>query len=365
MIHSLRLPAAALLALVACRPESAPPAEDAAATDAAPIRTDDVTPPGFSSATAVGINNAGVVVGFGHPEDAAPDVNAPWIMISGGTPQRLPLPEEYVNGRPTAIARNGSRVVGWVSRGPSEIPETGVYWDSMTVKVLDLGPNATLMTPTDVTDGGAIVGTMTLSGGTTRAFFYARDGVDAGRVTDLGTYGDGQSSFGMAVNNQGDVAGCATTAAGALLPVKWTGADHRIQVLSGGTCATDITDNGEVVVEAGVHAQVIPQSGGPQTWSGGPGFLVLGLSARNAAGYAAGTGTASLTAADGTTFLRTYGLFGREPLSDGSAPWRLPSPFTTEPPSTVAYDINDSCQIAGFVTGPTGPRAVVWTMGCR
>lgn len=369
MTHLLRHPLIALLALGACRP--APETEQpAAGPDSAPpamTRGTDVTPPEFTTATAVGINNAGVVVGFGHPNDAPPNVNVPWMLVPGGTAQRLPLPAGHVNGRPTAITRNGrTLVVGWASRGPSEVPETGVYWDGGTVKTLDLAPNATLMSPNDVNDDGAIVGTMTLASGTTHAFLYLPSDSGAPRLVDLGTYGDGQSSFGMAVNNHTDAVGCATTAAGALIPVRWTGAsDHTLEVLSGGSCATDITDNGEIVVEAGVHAQVIPPNAEPQLWSGGPGFLVLGLSARNTAGYAAGTGTASLTGPDGTTFLRTYGLFGKAPLSDGSAPRRLPSPFTTEPASTVAYDINDSCAVAGFVTGPAGPRAVVWSMGCN
>src|SRR3990170_3720353 len=146
------------------------------------------------------VNAAGVTVG----ELSSPDPGHAFRWSSGPAPQDLGVLGPGPMSEAWGVNATGAVVGGSDYGGFS--PHAFLYTDA--AGMIDITPNQNSGRAYDVTDGGHVVGYMSAGGGL-RAFRW----VD-GFLEDLGVPGGFAHSFGFAVNEVGQVAGCADSASG-------------------------------------------------------------------------------------------------------------------------------------------------------
>ncbi len=151
--------------------------------------------------TARDLNAAGVAVGGLYGPDPESAVRWP---SSGSAPEELGVLGTGPMSHAWGMNMTGA-VVGWSDYG-GLFPHAFLYTDA--AGMVDLTPNQGSGAAYDVTDGGRVVGYMTAGGGL-RAFRW-----DRGILEDLGVPGGFAHSFGFAINEAGQVAGCADSATG-------------------------------------------------------------------------------------------------------------------------------------------------------
>jgi uncharacterized membrane protein len=108
---------------------------------------DDVT-----QSVAYGINNDGVIVGYGYSNDA---LYQPQIW-DGGVSERLPLPEGYTQGTAWGI-NDAGQIIGTVWDDTNS-GDTSVVWQGGDVIVLDMLPDFSFSQVDTISADGTIVG---------------------------------------------------------------------------------------------------------------------------------------------------------------------------------------------------------------
>jgi probable HAF family extracellular repeat protein len=182
---------------------------------------------------ASGINAAGQVIGEAHDSDCSPHA----FLWSNGTKQDLAVKAWF--SAPFAINNRG-QVVGYEASGdvgflweqgrlrdlplpnglPTDINDEGqiIGWDTLWEdgQITELGIDAN-----DLNDNGQVIGTLEPDGTSPRARPRAALW-ENGEVTDLGTLPGGAKSEAVAINNNGQIVGWATTKTGKTHAVLWT-----------------------------------------------------------------------------------------------------------------------------------------------
>ena len=146
------------------------------------------------------LNAAGVAVG----ELSSPDPGHAFRWSSGPVAQDLGVLGPGPMSEAWGVNETGAVVGGSDYGGFS--PHAFLYTD--TGGMIDITPGQDSGRAYDVTDGGVVVGYMSAGGGL-RAFRWA-----GGSLEDLGVPGGFAHSFGFAINEAGQVAGCADSATG-------------------------------------------------------------------------------------------------------------------------------------------------------
>lgn len=311
-----------------------------AATEPAYLVEDLGTLPGDYASVAMGINRHGDVVGW----SAGPAGTRAFVFTDAAGMSALPAP----TGRPVTTARSvnaSGAVVGTASAGGTDIGHA-VRWQSGGV--LDLG---TLGTGT-YSDGrginatGVVVGSSYTSGGALlgiHAFRYD----DASGLVDLTPTAD--TGHAEAINDVGQVAGWRNGRAFRLTGT--TLLDLGVPAGFAQSFGMAINDAGQVaghvVTGSGSLEQVFRYSDGVMSILGGMGEFnrALGI---NASGDVVGYGLPVLGLRQGFLYTDASGMRGLNQLIDPASGWFI----------LGAGGINDAGQIAGWASGPSGQRAV-------
>jgi probable HAF family extracellular repeat protein len=222
---------------------------------------------GGSSATGYAVNNSGVVAGFGQAASGGQQA----FLSSGGALKALPLGlgtesyayglndagvvvgNVYVNGQSHGTIWNGAAATDLgantyataVNNAGEVVGSNGQAFALMNGNVEDLAlPDGMNWSAAyGINDAGTIVGEGRQANGRFAGLIWNADG----SVTTLGTLG-GSSSQAMAVNNQGEVAGCSGIASGyqhAFTEIGGVMTD--LGTLGGSSYAYGINNSGEVV----------------------------------------------------------------------------------------------------------------------
>jgi probable HAF family extracellular repeat protein len=303
------------------------------------------TLPGDYSSTAMGINSAGDVVGW----SLGPTGTRAFLYTSAAGMRALAGPA----GRPVTTARavNGTgTVVGNASTGGSDIGhavrwQAGVPLDLGTLGAGDYsdarGVNATGVTVgVSHTDGGSLLAV--------HAFRYT----SAAGMVDLTPTADDAHAEG--INDAGQIVGWREGRAYRLTGTTFT----DLGVAAGFTASFAYAINssgqvaGHVISGTGNSEKIFRYTNGAMVVLGGLGEFnrALGI---NTAGDVVGYGLPVLGLRQGFVYTDANGMQGLNQLVDLNSGWYI----------LGAGGINDSGQIAGWASGPTGQRAVRLTPG--
>jgi len=303
------------------------------------------TLPGDYSSTAMGINAAGDVVGW----SAGPNGTRAFLYTNAAGMTALAGP----SGRPVTTARavNGNgTVVGNASTGGGDIGhavrwQAGVPLDLGTLGIGDYsdarGVNAT----------GVTVGVSHTDGGTLLAVHAFRFTNTAGMV-DLTPTSDDAHAEG--INDTGQIVGWREGRA--FLRTGTTFTDLGVASGFAASFAYAINSSGQVaghvISGTGNSEKIFRYTNGAMVVLGGFGEFnrALGI---NTAGDVVGYGLPVLGLRQGFVYTDATGMQGLNQLIDPTSGWYI----------LGAGGINDSGQIAGWASGPTGQRAVRLTPG--
>jgi probable HAF family extracellular repeat protein len=300
------------------------------------------TLPGDYSSVAMGINQAGDVVGWSYGPTGA----RAFLYTAESGMTALPA----LAGRPftTARAVNDDRtVVGTASTGGTDVGHA-VLWQSGTA--LDLGTlgAGSFSEALAVNGGGSVVGSSSSDGGSVAGIHAFRRDPGAAMV-DLTPTVDTARATG--INDAGQVAGYRNSRAFRLDGATFT--DLGVPTGYAYTFATAINASGQV---AGSVSTASGSSERVFRYTDGVGMVVLGGSGEhntamgiNAAGDVVGQGVPPGAALrQGFLYTDAAGMRGLNSLIDPTAGWFV----------IGASSINDAGQIAGWASGPNGQRAV-------
>jgi probable HAF family extracellular repeat protein len=216
-------------------------ATSAAFTIAANGTRTDLGTLGASPSAALGVNDAGQVVGYGFTSSDQGGMGA--FIWQNGTITDLGSLLGGENQR-MATAINASGQVAGISSLPGNATNHAFLWDDGTVTDLgDLGGEVSYAY--GINDVGQVVGDSYIPGYLWRAFIW-----QGGVMTDLGALGSGES-HATAINNSGWVVGRSTTFVGSGTEHAFIYKDGTMSDLGNlggnGTYATAINDVGQVV----------------------------------------------------------------------------------------------------------------------
>jgi probable HAF family extracellular repeat protein len=206
---------------------------------------------GIAVSKAYDINDNGQIVGYS--KNASGYEHA--FLYSGGTMidlGALGTQPNITSSEATGINNKG-QIVGWSQITAFGAPHVFLYSEG---KMMDLGLYANKSTLYRINDCGQIVGTLRTSSGD-RAVLYS-----GGTWTELGTLG-GTDSYGVGINNIGQVVGYSRTASGYTHAfLYFRGKMTDLGTLGGqASLASGINNNGQIVGQA-----VIPNLGGADNW---------------------------------------------------------------------------------------------------
>jgi len=248
------------LTLAACAadaptgPRSSPPRVATPRTAVVTATVTDLgTLPGGTKSEALGINDAGVVVGYGTAPNTSTSGYAErafrWTA-TGGMEDLGTLSSEVGWDWARAAAVNSSGYIAGWSNGPTR-QQRATLWTPIGGPY-DLGAlsgaiGASLATA--INDLGQLVGfSQPASGSGLHAFLWtpSAPGATTGTMIDLGTLG-GTNSWAMGVNDAGVVVGRSLTSSGGSRAFRWTAGGGMEDL---GTLGT-----GETSFAAGINAQ--------------------------------------------------------------------------------------------------------------
>ena len=297
------------------------------------------TLPGDYASVAMGINQAGDVVGW----SAGPTGTRAFIYTNAGGMTALPAPANRPVTTARAINANGV-VVGTASTSGTDVGHA-VRWQAGVVS--DLGTlGGDFSDARGLNTTGAVVGTSYSNGGSilgVHAFRYT----DATGMVDLTPAYDDAHAEG--INDSGQIAGSRNYRAFRLTGTTFT--DLGVPTGFAYSFAVAINSSGQVaghVTSATGNAErIFRYSNGAMTLIGGLGEYnrAYGI---NTAGDVVGQGLPVLGLKQGFLYTDASGMQGLNQLIDPASGWYI----------LGATGINDSGQIAGWASGPNGQRAI-------
>jgi probable HAF family extracellular repeat protein len=313
---------------------------DAAAAPAYQVQ-DLGTLPGDYASAAMGINQAGDVVGW----SLGPTGTRAFLYTAATGMTALPSPA----GRPVTTARSVTDtgfVVGNASTGGTDIGHA-VRWQSGTVRDLGTLGTGLFSDARGVNAAGVTVGTSYTAGGGLLGIHAFRYDNTAGLV-DLTPGVD--DAHAEAVNDAGQVTGWRNSRAFRL--TGGTFADFGVPTGFASSFGFAINRSGQVaghVQSASGNAEKIFR------FTDASGLVVLGgvgqfnrANGINAAGDVVGVGQPVAGLRQGFVYTDSQGMQGLNALVDPAAGWFV----------LGAGGINDAGQIVGWASGPQGQRAV-------
>ena len=205
--------------------------------------------PGFQSALAKGINNAGAIVGYAATNFFSSSRAFIWTSAGGIKPL-----QDLGGGGSIALAINNSGVaVGWAADPGGQIH--AVKWSAAGV-ITDINPPGGAGQATGINDAGDITGFVFPQGGNGEHAWLWRSN---GTQQDLGTLG-GQRAYAYGINNGLVVVGFSNqTPPKPDIAFRWTQAAGMKPITSfgGGSQALGISDRNRVVGFQVINAGVV------------------------------------------------------------------------------------------------------------
>lgn len=299
--------------------------------------------PGDYASVAMGINEAGDVVGW----SAGPAGARAFIHTTEAGMTALPA----LSGRPVTSARAISDdrvVVGTASSGGTD-PGHAVRWRAGIAKDLGTLGTGTSSEARSVNSVGTIVGSSGTDGGGLLGI-HAFAFTDAFGMLDLTPGYD--SGHAEGINDLGDVAGWRNGRAFRLSGATFT--DLGVPAGFAQSFGFAINDAGQVaghvVSPTGNAERIFRYSGGQMVLIGGMGEYnrAMGINSR---GDVVGVGLPVLGLRQGFIYTDADGMRGLNQLIDPMSGWYI----------LGASAVNDAGQIVGWASGPTGQRAVLLT----
>jgi len=189
-----------------------------------------LTSPARPCGVGLGVNNTGVVVGFGGND--VQGANAVPLMWQSGSVSQLPLPSGASAGEATAI-NNPGVAVGLVAVGPNQL---AVRWSGGTPTYISqqTSNGSYLIQPTAINDSGRIVGQGIDPNNSTLDVGYVYD-ISTNTAFSVGALPGMNGALNYGVSNAGHIVGGSNSNGGNAVPFIWTqaGGMHAIPLLPG------------------------------------------------------------------------------------------------------------------------------------
>jgi len=261
------------------------------------------TLPGGNISGAIGINDAGQVVGYSNTSTGLLNeynfIAFKWTSAGG----MVNLGKLSGGNSSCAFGVNSTGVIAGDSFVSSTVVDA-TNWTNNKIKNLGALPKSIFTAALSINDGGEIVGESVFGYGppfTSHGFEWT----SAGGMKDLGTLSGGDTSMANAINSSGIIVGQSNS--GSVVTwhaVKWdaTGKIDDLGTLPGGTysIAFGINDSSEIVgygniADNAAHAMLWTSTGGMQDLNNlipaNSGWVLINANAINATGQITGYGT--------------------------------------------------------------------------